>query len=50
MATSGGVKVYRVLIMAKNGLWNIRRYLKPERMVNENYFWRPEAKSILTIN
>ena len=22
-ATSGGIKVYRVLIMAKNGLWNI---------------------------
>ncbi|AMP20381.1 hypothetical protein AZF37_03640 [endosymbiont 'TC1' of Trimyema compressum] len=43
-ATSGGVKVYRVLIMAKKGLWNISRYLKPERMVNENYFWRPEGK------
>lgn len=43
-STSGGMKIYRILIMCKNAIWNIGRYLKPDRMVNENYIWRPEGK------
>ena len=43
-STSGGIKIFRALILIKNLIWNIGRNLKPQRLVYENFVIKPEGK------
>lgn len=43
-STSGGVKLYRVYIMLKSTVWNLKRSFLPESVVREEYIFRPSGK------
>ncbi|WP_207727133.1 TrkH family potassium uptake protein [Anaerosolibacter carboniphilus] len=43
-STAGGLKQYRVYIMLKSLVWNIKGYLLPQNVVRQNYVIRPEGK------
>ncbi|MDK2918638.1 MAG: trk/ktr system potassium uptake protein [Candidatus Petromonas sp.] len=43
-STAGGLKQYRVYVMLKSLIWNIKRYLLPKNIVRQNYVRRPEGK------
>ncbi len=43
-STAGGMKQYRVYLMVKNFLWEIKKKLKPNNFIEEDYYERPEGK------
>lgn len=43
-STAGGLKQYRVYILIKSFVWNIRGYLVPRNTVRQEYVIRPEGK------
>ncbi|OGO78915.1 MAG: hypothetical protein A2Y23_00210 [Clostridiales bacterium GWB2_37_7] len=43
-STAGGIKLYRIYLMVKAFLWNLRRKFLPEHLVNEDVVYRPEGK------
>ncbi|WP_202707618.1 TrkH family potassium uptake protein [Sporosalibacterium faouarense] len=43
-STAGGMKQYRVYIMIKSLIWNIKSYFLPQRSVRQEYVNRPEGK------
>ncbi len=43
-STAGGIKLYRVFLLCKSLLWNIKSYLQPKSLVEENYINRPDGK------
>jgi trk system potassium uptake protein TrkH len=47
-STAGGIKQYRVFVLFKSVLWEIRRALLPRTAVVENYLWQGERKSFIT--
>jgi trk system potassium uptake protein len=49
-ATSGGIKLYRFMILLKSLVWNIRGYFLPRRVVRENIVIRPEGPFFLKKN
>ncbi|AMP20142.1 hypothetical protein AZF37_02210 [endosymbiont 'TC1' of Trimyema compressum] len=46
-STSGGIKVFRVLVLLKNLIWNITRNLKPQRLVFENFVMKSDGKQYI---
>ncbi|HNS34465.1 MAG TPA: TrkH family potassium uptake protein [Mesotoga sp.] len=49
-STAGGAKQYRIMLLAKSVLWNIRRYSKPGNYTSRYYVYRPDGKFYLTKN
>jgi trk system potassium uptake protein TrkH len=49
-STAGGIKQYRVYVMFKSLIWNIRQYLLPRNIVRENAIYRPEGEYYLKKN
>jgi len=49
-STAGGIKIYRVYLMVKTFLWNLKKKFMPEHMVNENFVFRPEGKIYIKEN
>lgn len=47
-STAGGIKQYRVYVMIKSLIWNIKGYFSPKNAVRENYIDRPEGKYYVT--
>ncbi len=43
-STAGGLKQYRVFVMLKSLVWDIKGYLLPKNVVRQNYVNRPEGK------
>lgn len=43
-STAGGIKLYRVYIMCKNCIWNIKIQFMSPHLVNEDYVYKPEGK------
>lgn len=43
-STAGGLKQYRVYVMLKSLIWDIKGYLLPKNVVRQNYVNRPEGK------
>lgn len=43
-STAGGIKLYRVYILCKSCIWNIKRQFVSPRLVNEDYVYKPEGK------
>lgn len=48
-STSGGIKQYRVYIVLKSILWDIRDTFSNEHMVRTNYVKKPDANEIITV-
>lgn len=43
-STAGGLKQYRVYIMLKSLICDIKGYLLPKNVIRQNYVNRPEGK------
>ena len=43
-STAGGMKQYRVYLMFKNFIWELKKKFKPNNLVNEDSYFRPEGK------
>ncbi len=43
-STAGGMKLYRVYILLRNCIWNIKRKFTSPHLVNEDYVYKPEGK------
>lgn len=43
-STAGGIKQYRVYVMLKSLVWNIKSYLLPKNSIRQDYVIRPEGK------
>lgn len=39
-STAGGIKLYRIYILGRSFIWDLKRYLLPRRAVPNNYIWR----------
>jgi len=46
-STAGGIKQYRVYLLLKSLVWEIRRPLLPRTAVVENYIWQGERKDFI---
>jgi trk system potassium uptake protein len=46
-STAGGIKQYRIYLLFKFLLWDLRRPLLPRTAVVENYIWRGESKDFV---
>jgi trk system potassium uptake protein len=49
-ATSGGIKLYRIMILFKSLIWNIKGYFLPRNVIRENIIIRPEGPFFLKKN
>lgn len=47
-STAGGIKQYRIFVLFKSVVWEIRRALLPRTAVAQNYLWQGEAKDFIT--
>lgn len=47
-STAGGIKQYRVYVLSKSVVWDIRRALLPRTAVIENHIWQGESKDFVT--
>jgi len=43
-STAGGIKQYRIYILVKSVVWEIKSHLLPRTAVRENYIWKGESK------
>ncbi|MBC5997425.1 TrkH family potassium uptake protein [Romboutsia ilealis] len=46
-STSGGIKLYRVYLMMKQLVWNIKSKFLPEHFVKKHYVYKAEGKVII---
>lgn len=47
-STAGGIKQYRVYVMYKSVIWQIRNFFLPRTAVTENYVWQGEQKDFIS--
>jgi trk system potassium uptake protein TrkH len=47
-STAGGIKQYRVYIMYKSLIWQIKSFFLPRTAVMENYIWQGEEKDFIS--
>ncbi|MCF8008396.1 MAG: TrkH family potassium uptake protein [Halanaerobiales bacterium] len=43
-STAGGIKLYRIYLIFKSIIWEIKGYFLPADVVKKNYIWRGETK------
>lgn len=46
-STAGGMKQYRVYLMLKNFLWELRKKFKSSHLVNEDHYIKPDGKTFI---
>jgi len=46
-STAGGIKQYRVYLLFKSFIWEIKRAFLPKNAIIENYFWKGEQKEYI---
>jgi len=47
-STAGGIKQYRVYILYKSVIWDIKSFFLPASAVTENYIWQGEQKDFIS--
>jgi trk system potassium uptake protein TrkH len=47
-STAGGIKQYRIFVLFKSFVWDLRRAFLPRTAVVESYVWRGEQQDFLT--
>ncbi|MBN2128417.1 MAG: hypothetical protein JW741_02935, partial [Sedimentisphaerales bacterium] len=47
-STAGGIKQYRIYVLLKSVIWDIRRSLLPRTAVVENHIWQGETKDFIS--
>ncbi len=47
-STAGAIKQFRIYILYKSIIWEIRRAFMPPHMVNEPAYWQGETRSVLS--
>ena len=46
-STAGGIKLYRVYVLFKSFIWNIKKYFLPRNVVKENYIYTYQGISYI---
>jgi len=47
-STAGGIKQYRIYVMYKSLIWQIRSFFLPRTTVTENYIWSGDQKDFIS--
>lgn len=47
-STAGGIKQYRIYVLYKSVVWEIRSFFLPRTAVSENYIWQGEQKDFIS--
>jgi trk system potassium uptake protein TrkH len=47
-STAGGIKQYRIYILYKSLIWEIKSFFLPRTTVTENYIWQGEQKDFIS--
>ena len=47
-STAGGIKQYRVYVLYKSLIWEIKSFFLPRTAVRENYLWQGEQKDFIS--
>jgi trk system potassium uptake protein TrkH len=47
-STAGGIKQYRIYVMYKSLIWQIKSFFLPRTAVTENYIWQGEQKDFVS--
>lgn len=47
-STAGGIKQYRIYVLYKSVIWEIKRFFLPKAAVTENYLWQGEQKDYIS--
>lgn len=47
-STAGGIKQYRVYVLYKSVIWEIKNFFLPRTSVTENYIWQGEQKDFIS--
>jgi trk system potassium uptake protein TrkH len=47
-STAGGIKQYRIFLLYKSLLWQVRRFFLPRTAVVENFIWHGDDKDYIT--
>ncbi|MBN2016622.1 MAG: TrkH family potassium uptake protein [Candidatus Cloacimonetes bacterium] len=47
-STAGGIKQYRIFVLFKSTIWELKKMLLPKKAVVENYIWQGENKEYIT--
>ncbi len=47
-STAGGIKQYRIYVLYKSFIWDIKRFFLPRTSVTENYIWQGEQKDFIS--
>ena len=46
-STAGGIKQYRIYLLFRSTLWELRRFFLPKNAVTENYIWQGDRKDFI---
>ena len=46
-STAGGIKQYRIYLLFKSTIWELRRFFLPKNAVVENYIWQGDRKDFI---
>lgn len=46
-STAGGIKQYRIYVLYKSFIWDIKSFFLPRTAVTENYIWQGEQKDFI---
>ncbi|MBC8382330.1 MAG: TrkH family potassium uptake protein [Candidatus Cloacimonetes bacterium] len=49
-STAGGIKQYRIYVLIKSAIWEIKKMFLPQNAVIENYIWQGERKDFIQHN
>lgn len=47
-STAGGMKQYRIYVLYKSFIWEIKRFFLPRTAITENYIWQGEQKDFIS--
>ena len=47
-STAGGIKQYRIYVLYKSLIWEIKSFFLPRTAVTENYIWQAERKDFIS--
>ncbi|MBN1787370.1 MAG: TrkH family potassium uptake protein [Sedimentisphaerales bacterium] len=47
-STAGGIKQYRIYVLYKSFVWEIKRFFLPRTAVSENHIWQGEQKDFIS--
>ena len=47
-STAGGIKQYRIYVLYKSLVWDVRSFFLPRTAIPENYIWQGEQKDFIS--